>query len=96
MIEDWKSATSYINNSNMAEKGPILFWSGLIEARNEKWIDDYEKQDYLLTPLSYYTLRKKVVLLPWLPHDLYIETFLSKQNIEFFKERDEVCMLLGI
>ena len=79
----------------MLEKGPILVWPGLIEARNEKWITDYEKQDYLLSPLSYYTLRyKKAILLPWLPHKLELETFLSKHNAEFFKEKDEIWLIV--
>lgn len=94
IIEDWKSATSYINSTEVVEKGPILIWPGLIEARDEKWINDCEKQDYLLSPLSYYTLSNKAILLPWLPHELELETFLSKQNVDFFKERDEIGLIV--
>ena len=95
IIEDWKGATSYINSTNISKKGPILIWPGLIEAKNEKWINDCEKKDYLLSPLSYYTLRhKKAILLPWLPHDLEIGAFLSKQNAEFIKERDEIWLIV--
>lgn len=95
VVEDWKSATSYINSANIAEKGPILIWPGLIEARNEKWINDHEKKDYLLSPLSYYTLKnKKAVLLPWLPDDIDLEAFLSKQHAEFIKEKDEIWLIV--
>ena len=54
-----------------------------------------KKKDYLLSPLSYYTLRyKKAILLPWLPHKLELETFLSKHNAEFFKEKDEIWLIV--
>lgn len=95
VAEDWKSATRYINSTNISEKEPILIWPGLIEAKNEKWITDYEKKDYLLSPLSYYTLRnKKVVLLPWWPDDLNLEEFLSKQHAELIKEKDEIYLIV--
>ena len=94
MVEDWKSATSYINRSDIAESRPILVWPGLIESRNEKWSDDHEKREYLIAPFSYYTLQRKVILLPWLPRGLKLETFLSSQHAEFSRGRHEVCLVV--
>jgi len=94
LVEDWKSATSYINRSDIAESRPILVWPGLIESRNEKWSDDHEKRDYLIAPFSYYTLQRKVILLPWLPHGLKLETILFNQHAEFSKGSNEICLIV--
>ncbi len=59
-----------------------------------KWIA-CAKQDYLLSPLSYYTLRyKKAILLPWLPDDIELEEFLSKQDIVFIRDKDEIWLIV--
>jgi hypothetical protein len=94
MVEDWKSATGYVNSSDIAKNIPILVWPGLIESRNEKWRNDYEKRDYLIAPFSYYTLQRKIILLPWLPHGLKLETFLFNQHAEFSKGRNEICLVV--
>ena len=94
LVEDWKSATSYINSSDIAESRPIIVWPGLIESRNEKWGNDHEKREYLIAPFSYYSLQRKVILLPWLPHGLKLETFLSSQHAEFSRGRHEICLVV--
>lgn len=98
VVEDWKSATGYINSTNIAEKGPVLIWPGFIDTRNEKLINiinDHEKKDSVLSPLSYYPLKnKKAVLLPWLPDDIDLEAFLSRQHAEFIKEKDEIWLIV--
>lgn len=95
IIEDWKGATSYINSANVVEKGPILVWPGLIEARNEKWVNDYEKQNYLLSPLSYYTLRnKEAILLPFFTDGLKLDSVLSKYKNVFLNESSELNLIV--
>jgi hypothetical protein len=94
MVEDWKSATGYVNSSDIAKSIPILVWPGLIESRNEKWSDDPEKLEYLIAPFSYYTLQRKVILLPWLPRGLKLEKFLFNQHAGFSRGRHEVCLVV--
>ena len=95
LVEDWKSATSYINSSDIAENRPILVWPGLIESRNEKWRNDHEKRDYLLAPFSYYTLKSKVILLPWLPDGTQVRNILSKYSmLNLVNERHEICLVV--
>jgi len=95
IVEDWKSATSYINSSDITESRPILVWPGLIESRNEKWINDYEKKDYLLSPLSYYTLRnKEAILLPFFTDGLKLDSVSSKYKNVFLNERSELNLIV--
>ena len=93
-IENWRSAVEYVTSTKMSQKGPIIVWPGLVEARNVKWSIDKEKRDYLLAPFSYYTLKSTVFSLPWMPDGLKLESVLSKYNNAFLNERGEFYLIV--
>jgi len=92
-IEDWRSAVEYIIDAKMAQKGPILVWSSLVEARDMNWLSEHEKRGYLLSPFSYYTLKSNFILLPGRPDGFELEEVFSKNNAAFLKKGDELCLI---
>ncbi|RMG43656.1 MAG: hypothetical protein D6719_03380 [Candidatus Dadabacteria bacterium] len=62
--EDWRGAVRYINTLSLQDETALLFYSSLIESKNIEWFSDPGHRDYLLGPLNYYKVRKKVLFLP--------------------------------
>jgi 4-amino-4-deoxy-L-arabinose transferase-like glycosyltransferase len=92
--ENWRSAVEYITSTKMSQEMPIIVWPGLVEARNVKWSIDKEKQDYLLAPFSYYSLKNTTFLLPWMPDGLKLESVLSNYNNIFLNQRSELYLIV--
>lgn len=93
-IENWRSAVEYVTSTKMSQKVPIIVWPGLVEARNVKWSIEKEKRDYLLAPLSYYTLKSMAISLPLMPDGLKLQSILSKYNNVFLNQRGEFYLIV--
>ena len=62
--EDWKNAAVYAQEFGQYREMPLLYFSGIVEARNTAALSDPLKQSYFLAPLKYYRFPGKPVILP--------------------------------
>lgn len=79
--EDWRSALSAVNAVTENENIPILFNSGLIETRQPGW-EDQTADHPLLSPLSAYPVKSKVISLPLVldkQAQAYLEQTISRE-----------------
>lgn len=65
-IEDWKLGIKKFSeiSTDSTKNTKKFLYSGLIESKNDKWLNDPEKQNYLKTSLRYYGFQTPVTLLP--------------------------------
>jgi hypothetical protein len=93
-LEDWRAATDYINTNNISGQGPILLWPGLIEQGNWQWSKNPDNQNYLLAPLSFYSIRKKAILVPLIPDEYTLEQLLSEHDISIKKQKEDIFLMV--
>jgi len=62
-VEDWKTAAVIAEQEWAKNQGPVLLYSGLIEAEEVKWLKAPLYQSYLAAPLAYYKVSFKPLLL---------------------------------
>lgn len=64
-LEDWRSAISLLRSDDSARPTTLLLYSGVAESARDEWLMDEIKRGQFSSPLSYYQLSNRdVVILP--------------------------------
>ncbi|MBN8550569.1 MAG: glycosyltransferase family 39 protein, partial [Deltaproteobacteria bacterium] len=63
--EDWRSATTELQQLRGDKGAPLLFYSGVVESSNAEWLTEPIKQGQFLSPILYYRVAQPVFLLPF-------------------------------
>jgi Dolichyl-phosphate-mannose-protein mannosyltransferase len=63
--EDWRGAIAAINMS-IDDRTVVMVHPGLVESAQLDWLTQPDRRSYLLSPLAYYPVHGRVVLLPFL------------------------------
>jgi uncharacterized membrane protein len=93
-LEDWRAATSYINSMNISNRALTLVWPGLMEQRDWDWSTMPENQKYLLAPFSFYSMKKKVILLPLIPDKITLKGLLAEHDISTTPKNDDIFLMV--
>ena len=62
--EDWRGALAKVSSS-VTSSSIVLLQSGLCETRDISWLKSSEKRDYLLSPITFYSLDAPTLLIPY-------------------------------
>jgi mannosyltransferase len=68
--DDWQSAIKRVNAIVSSDDEPVLVSAGFVEANQVAWLNDPSKAAFTLSPLAFYSVRGRVVAMPFDPlHD---------------------------
>ena len=65
--EDWRGAAAAARSLITDDSVPVFVRSGLVEAAQPQWLNDPDRQSYLLAPMSYYSVNTATIALPYTP-----------------------------
>ena len=72
-LEDWRAAVDVARPLVVSDETPVLVRSGLPQALLTDWLEDPERAENVLAPLSFYRIRGRVLALPYDLNAAYIE-----------------------
>lgn len=79
--EDWRGAIAFTRTVSDAST-VVLVHPGFVESAQLSWLEDPERRDYLMSPLSFYELGGEVVPLPYVldpPAEAYLDRVVNDQ-----------------
>jgi hypothetical protein len=90
--DNWRSVIQDANQLSLTPQSIIFIQSGLIESEQLNWLNDTEKQSYLLAPLALYKIKARAIPLPNQINSI-TETYMDRISNQILRDVDHFILI---